>query len=299
MKIRLCSLACMIPVAMASISSADVIEMNLGRFQFNGGVEDYTYEGDHADVLGTDYEGDPYVRTVATVDLGSLFSQLDMSSISWIRISDMGDNYYNPNNDPGADVDLFALSGQPSDIITTYEYDGPNPRYASSTSGQIASEVAVVDMDYGGGDAAPWWISLGENGSITMWLDGWTSDDSDGPGDGDGSGDGDGPGDGDDSDGGGDPGDGGDPSDDGDGRDPTWSILAALKSGTKPIDGGGITLPSYDLSGFQLRINEVSPTPEWVDISIGYETAGSTVVPGPAMLSVVVAAAGLVRRRRR
>jgi uncharacterized protein (TIGR03382 family) len=58
-------------------------------------------------------------------------------------------------------------------------------------------------------------------------------------------------------------------------------------------------LPSYSLSGFQLRINEVSPTPEWVSISIGYETASSTVVPGPAMLSVVVAAAGLVRRRRR
>ena len=76
MKIRLRSLSCMIPVAIASIASADVIEMNLGRFQFNGGVEDYAYEGDHADVLGTDYEGDPIVRTVATVDLGSLFGQL-------------------------------------------------------------------------------------------------------------------------------------------------------------------------------------------------------------------------------
>ena len=45
MKIRLRVLLCMVPVSVASMASADVIEMDLGRFKFNGGVEDYVYEG--------------------------------------------------------------------------------------------------------------------------------------------------------------------------------------------------------------------------------------------------------------
>ena len=220
---------------------------------------------------------------------------MDMGSIAWIRIQDTGENAYLEGMSPGADIDLFSLAGQPDGISTTYAYDGTNPIYQDFTSGQLASEVAAVDMEFGGGDHSPWWVALGDAGSLTMTLDGWPpvgdpggeddSNDDDDAGD---------PGDG-----GGDPGNGGDPGDvEDDG--PVFQIPAFDVDLRKPDLDGGILLPSFDLSGFQLRLNEVAPTPEWISITVGYETAGSQqVVPGPAMLPAVFGAAALIRRRRR
>ena len=306
MKISTLTLLCSLPASLvAPFAAADVLELDLGRIRFNGNTSDYTYEGSHGDLMGTDVEGDPHLRTVATVDLGTLFSQMNMGAISWIRVEDTGVNGYVDGMSPGADIDLFALVGRPDGISTTYAYDGPNPIYQDFTSGQLASEVAVVDMDFGGDDDSPWWVSLGDSGSLTMTLDGWPpvedpgdpGDDSDAPGDGGGD-----PGDDSDDpgDGGGDPGDGGgDPGDvqeDG----PIFQVLQPISEIRKPDHDGGILLPSHDLSGFQLRLNEVSPSPEWISVTIGYEIAGSQqVVPGPAMLPAVFAAAGLMRRRRR
>lgn len=295
MKISTIALLCGLPASfLASFATADVIELDLGRIRFNGDTSDYTYEGSHGDLMGTDVEGDPHLRTVATVDLGTLFSQMNMGSIAWIRIEDTGDNAYIEGMSPGADIDLFTLAGQPDGISTTYAYDGTNPIYQGFTSSQLASEVAAVDMEYGGGDHSPWWVALGDSGSLTMTLDGWPP--AGDPGD---EGDAD---DGDPGDAGGDPGDGGDGGDGGDPGDvqddaPVFQIPSLIG---KSDHDGGILLPSFDLSGFQLRLNEVSPTPEWISVSIGYEIAGSQqVVPGPAMLPAVFGAAALIRRRRR
>jgi hypothetical protein len=233
--------------------------------------------------MGTDVEGDPHLRTVATVDLGTIFSQMNLGAIAWIRVEDTGVNGYVDGMSPGADIDLFSLVGRPDGISTTYAYDGPNPIYQDFTSGQLASEVAVVDMDFGGDDDSPWWISLGDSGSLTMNLDGWPPfEDS-----------------GDQGDGGGDPGDGDDPGDVQD-DGPIFQVLQPISDIRKHGHGGGILLPSHDLSAFQLRLNEVSPSPEWISVTIGYQIAGSEqAVPGPAMLPAVFAAAGLIRRRRR
>ena len=303
MKISTLALLCSLPASfVASFAAADVIELDLGRIRFNGDTSDYTYEGSHGDLMGTDIDGDQHLRTVATVDLGTLFSQLDMGSIAWIRVQDTGENGYQEGSSPGADIDLFALAGQPDGISTTYAYDGPNPIYQDFTSGQLASEVDTLDMDFGGDDHSPWWVALGYSGSLTMTLDGWPP--AGDPGDDGDSNDGDDADDSDDPvDGGGDPGNGGDPGGDpGDVQDdgPVFQVMSPISQIRKPGHGGGILLPSFDLSGFQLRLNEVSPTPEWISVSIGYEIAGSQqAVPGPAMLPAVFGAAALIRRRRR
>ncbi|MHC4793065.1 MAG: hypothetical protein ACYTDE_02065 [Planctomycetota bacterium] len=287
MKISTFVLLCSLP---ASVAAADVIELDLGRIRFNGETSDYTYDGSHGDLMGTDIDGEQHLRTVATVDLGTLFSRMDMGSIAWIRIQDTGENSYVAGSSPGADIDLFAVAGRPDGISTTYAYEGPNPLYQDFNSGQLASEVDTLDMEYGGGDHSPWWVALGDSGSLTMHFDGW-------PPAGDPGGEDDSSG------GGGDPGDGGDPGGDpGDVEDdgPVFEVKSPTDEIRKPGHDGGILLPSIDLSGFQLRLNEVSPTPEWISVSIGYEIAGSQqVVPGPAMLPAVFGAAALIRRRRR
>lgn len=303
MKISTLALLCSLPASFAtSIAAADVIELELGRIRFNGDTSDYTYEGSHADLMGIDYEGDPHLRTVATVDLGTMFSRMDMGAIRWIRVQDTGINGYVEGMSPGADIDLFSVAGRPDGISIDYAYDGPNPIYQDFTSSQLASEVGAVDMDFGGDDDSPWWVSLGDSGSLLMTFDGWPpiddagDDDANDGGDEGDSGDGDAGG-GDDSGDSGDDGGPGDVEDDG----PVFELPGPVPGPMKPGHAdGGILLPSFDLSGFQLRLNEVSPSPEWISVTIGYEIAGSQqVVPGPAMLPAVFAAAGLLRRRRR
>ena len=289
-------------IAVAATTSGtfgDVLEIDLGQFRFGSGTSDYEYVGDYGHLLGSDIDGVNHLRTVATVDLRGLMSMFPGQSIQWITISDPGTNFYNPLSDPGADIDVFAVTGLPDYVDATYTYEGPNARYWDSTSDELAAEVAVVDVDYGGGDAAPWWVSLGEHGSLTMWLDGWLPPHLDGPSDG--------PGD--------DPAD--DPADDpgtdagGDGDD----ALDEAAGDEAPEDGGvfdvfedskddldaDVILRDYELlADMFLRLNEVSPTAEWFTITIGLDSAFTpNVVPGPGVAMVVVGSLAALRRRRR
>ncbi len=284
--------------ATTSITCADVIE--IGQFRFGAGTSDYEYVGDYGHLLGSDIDGVNHLRTVATVDLRGLLSMFPGQSISWITISDPGNNFYNAHADPGADIDVFAVTGLPSYVDSVYTYDGPNQRYWDSTSEELAAEVAVVDVDYGGGDAAPWWVSLGENGNLTMWLDGWmpphfddegggVEDDSD-PG----SGDDDGPSEE----------VGGEMEDDvqggGEDEDATLDIFDDIAPGDDDLAGGMILRDYEMLADMFLRLNEVSPTPEWFTVTVGLESAfGPTVVPGPGAAMVMTCSLALFRRRRR
>ena len=263
---------------------ADVLEIDLGRFRFAGEMNDYAYEGDYGAFLGTDYEGDPHVRTVATVDLGGLMEAMGGRTIAWIRVEDEGDNFYN-NAHPGPDIDLFAVAGLPTGVSTTYSYEGINPIYTGMSSEDLAIETARVDFRFNETDESPWWVSLDRNGSLTMTFDGWQP-----PGGG-----------GDDS-----SDDGSSDDNDADSGDDGGVIDAPgdLDTGTwiPPFHDegdGGLIEPSWSFDDLQLRFNEISPSPEWTRISIGFASSSSfTPVPGPGALGVLGLALRLRGRRR-
>lgn len=296
MKIRALYISLIAGATMASSLHADVVELDLGGFLFGAGTSGYEYEGDHGDLLGSDVEGDAIEKTVATVDLAGLIQQNPGLSISWIRIEDPGCNFYNTN--PGADIDLFAVSGSPEGLSVEYDYEGSNSIYANHSSEALATEVAQVDFDHGSNDFSAMWVSLGDGGSLTMSFTGWPDGGGNGGSDGDGGG-----GDGGDDGGGNDAGGGGTISQKPDQNPDQNPDLSA------PIPGGilddlgiitmGLEVNSFDLSGFELRLNEIAPTAEWVHVTVGFETSGMSVVPGPAGLAVLPLAAGLLRFRRR
>ncbi len=268
--------------------AADVLEVDLGRFLFNGGTNDYTYDGDFASVLGKDVEGtDPeWMRTVATVDLGSLISMMGGRRIAWISVVDTGDNWYGFT--PGADMDVFRVEGLPDETAVTYAYDGPNGYYTGWDSQKYADRTAVLDQRTGSGNDTPWWVSLGDEGALTMFFDGWPIVGPDDPSDS----------------GSDEPDDGGDTTDDDGGvldqpMDLTTSISMPLLD-DRDIDGGTLGA-NWSFTGLQLRFNEVSPTAESVNIRIGFEASGyfTPPVPGPGALGVLAMGLHCRRRRRR
>ena len=64
-------------------------------------------------------------------------------------------------------------------------------------------------------------------------------------------------------------------------------------------DGGVLTLPADQYLGFLLRFNEIAPTAEWVNITIGLQGSSMPVVPGPIGLAVLPVAMGFIAPRRR
>jgi hypothetical protein len=278
-------------ISMAALSatvSADVLELDLGRFRFNGGVSDYTYEGDWSSVLGKDVEGTDadWTRTVATVDLGALVTAMGGRSIEWISIVDTGENWYGFT--PGADIDVFRVDGLADEMSVTYSYDGPNSHYQSYGSADYAERTALLDQRTGTDDSTPWWVSLGDKGALTMTFDGWPASSDPGSGD-SGTDDTGGTVDGDDID------------TDGGVLDAPFDLFTAIA--TPSIDdrtsGGGLLLPSWSFTDLELRFNEVSPTPEWMSIRIGFSASNSFApVPGPGALGVMGIALRLRRRRR-
>ena len=273
-------------IAMSSVAHADVWELDLGDFRFGHGTDGYEYQGNHSEFLGSEIEGDPIEKTVATVDLGALMASQAAQEIAWIRISDPGCNSYYSN--PGADIDLFDISGLPEGVGIDYWYEGSNSLYQGMSSEDLATELDQVDFDYGYGDNSPIWVSLGCEGSITMTLDGWPD-----PGSGDSGGDdpGDDPGD----DTGDDPGDGGS----GGGGPGDVIDLGDIFGDPHGGNGGVLTLPANQYLGFLLRFNEIAPTAEWVNITIGLQGSSMPVVPGPIGLAVLPMAMGFIAPRRR
>ncbi len=265
--------------------TADVLEVDLGRFTFNGGTSDYTYEGDWSSVLGQDVEGtDPdWMRTVATVDLGSLISAMGGRQIAWISVVDTGDNWYGFT--PGADVDVFRVDGLPEETLVSYAYDGDNHHYSGWDSQKYADRTAILDQRTGGGDDTPWWVSLDRDGALTMTFDRWPA-------------------------GGGDSGDSGSDDTEGDGSGKTdGGIIGVANELTTSVwipptrdpgdADGGMIEPSWSFTGLELRFNEVSPTAEAVNIRIGFaESSFFGPVPGPGGLAVLGASIRLRRRRR-
>ena len=277
-------------IALASNAHGDVWELDLGDFLFGNGTSGYQYQGNHAQFLGSTTEGDPIEKTVATIDLGALMTSQSAQSIAWIRISDPGCNFYHGN--PGADIDLFSISGAPEGLGIEYSYDGSNALYQGMSSEDLATELGQVDFDHGYSDGSPLWVSVGCEGSITMTFDGWPD-----PGDGDSGGGDSGGGDS----GGGDSG-GGDSGggDSGGGGNPGDVIdISDLFDDPHQGDGGGLTLPSHEYVDFLLRFNAIAPTGEWVNISIGIQGSSMPVVPGPMGLTVLPMVRGLRARRRR
>ena len=287
------SLAAAIGLAGSPVAGADILELELGSFLFGHGTDDYEYVGDHAAFMGSDVEGDPIEKTVATIDLGAVLAAFDMSAIAWITISDPGTNFYNSN--PGADIDLFTVSGLPEGVGVEYGYEGINPLYTDMSSAELAQQVAEVDFTDGAGDASDLFVSLACEGSLTMsfldWPDSGGSGDD--PGDDSGSGDS-GPGDGPGDDSGGDP-----DTDDGADWEPGDILDLPGLGGDSPI-GGEVAVPSIDPDALFLRFNEIAPTAEWVTISIGLlASSHHVVVPGPFTITALPVAVGLMRRRRR
>ena len=73
-----------------------------------------------------------------------------------------------------------------------------------------------------------------------------------------------------------------------------------VKLGNPPQgDGGVLTLPSSQYYDLMLRFNEIAPTAEWVNITIGLHGSSMPTVPGPMGLTVLPMAMGLMARRRR
>ena len=288
MKIRGLYISLIAGATVASSLQADVIELDLGSFHFGNGTSGYEYQGDHGDLMGSDVEGEAIAKTVATVDLAGLIHQNPGMSIAWIRIEDPGCNFYNTN--PGADIDLFAVAGSPEGLSVQYDYEGINSIYADHSSDQLAIEVAQVDFEHGSNDASPMWISLGDGGSLTMNFTGWPdSGDDDGAGGG-GNGGGD--------DGGDDDSDGGGTIDQGDGPELSDPVPGGILDDLGLITMGSQAGP-FDFTGFQLRLNEIAPTAEWVHVMVGLQASSMTVVPGPAGLAVLPLATALFRLRRR
>jgi hypothetical protein len=250
-------------------------------------------------VLGKDVEGtDPdWMRTVATVDLGSLVTAMGGRSIAWISIVDSGQNSYLAT--PGADIDVFRIEGVPEETLVSYSYDGPNEHYAGWDSEKYASRTAVLDQRTGAGEDTPWWVSLDREGSLTMSFDRWpdtgAGDSADGGAD--------------------DSGDSSDSSDSGDSdsndpgtNDDGGGVLDSPNDlshaiwmpiiDERPVDGGMLE-SSWSFSGLELRFNEVSPTAESFNIRIGFaESSFFVPVPGPGALGVLGMAIRLRRRRR-
>ena len=149
----------------------------------------------------------------------------------------------------------------------------------------------MVDFEHGSNDSSAMWISLGDGGSLTMSFTGWPDGGGDGGGDGN---------DGDD-----DAGNGGGNDVGGGGtidQDQAPDLSAPMPGGI--LDGLdiitlGSELDSFDYSGFQLRLNEIAPTAEWVHVTVGFETSGMSVVPGPVGMAVLPLAAAMIRLRRR
>ena len=292
MKIRGLYISLIAGATMASSLHADVVELDLGSFRFGAGTSGYEYQGDHGDLMGSDVEGDAIEKSVATVDLAGLIQQNPGLSISWIRIEDPGCNFYNTN--PGADIDLFAVAGSPEGLSVQYDYEGINSIYADHSSDALAAEVAMVDFEHGSNDSSAMWISLGDGGSLTMSFTGWPDGGGNGGGDGnDGNG-------GDD-----DAGNGGGNDVGGDGtidQDQAPDLSAPMPGGV--LDGLdiitlGLEVDSFDFTGFELRLNEIAPTAEWVQVTVGFQTAGMSVVPGPVGMAVLPLAAAMIRLRRR
>jgi hypothetical protein len=279
--------------ALSATISADVLELDLGRFRFNGGVSDYTYEGQWASVLGKDVEGTDadWTRTVATVDLGSLINVMGGRQIAWISIVDTGENTYLAT--PGADIDVFRVEGLSEETSVQYSYLGPNANYVGWGSEQFADRTALLDQRTGGGEATPWWVSLGREGALTMTFDQWPSGGSDGSG-------------GSDAGGGTEDGEG---SDDNEGTvdtngggvlttDSGLNTLWTISDKDRDLDGG-LLESAWSFAGLELRFNEVSPTAEWMSIRIGFVQSSSFApVPAPGALSVIGIAIRLRRRRR-
>ncbi len=275
--------------ALAAAVSADTIEVDLGRFRFNGEESDYTYEGEWASVLGRDVEGvDPWIRTVATVDLGSLITAVGGRQIEWISISDTGENWYNFT--PGADIDVFRVDGLPEGVSVTYAYDGPNSHYAGFDSDDFAERTAVLDQQLGTDDSTPWWVSLGDRGTLTMFFDGWPASNDSGSDDA-GTGD-----------------SGSDDATDGDGGDGgvidgpgNLSHAVAIQLPDDRVSDGDLLMPSLSFTDLELRFNEVSPSPEWMSIRVGFSASSSFApppVPGPAALGVMGFVLRIRQRRR-
>ncbi|MFM1832101.1 MAG: hypothetical protein RLZZ461_417 [Planctomycetota bacterium] len=287
--------------ALSATVSADVLELDLGRFRFNGGVSDYTYEGDWSSVLGKDVEGTDadWTRTVATVDLGALITAMGGRSIEWISITDTGENWYGFT--PGADIDVFRVEGLAEGMSVNYSYAGPNSYYNGFGSADFAERAAVLDQRSGTDNSTPWWVSLGDRGTLTMTFDGWpTPNDS---GSDDSGADDSGSGGSDDAidNGGGDT--GGDDNGGGVIDAPPLDLFTAvaIPQFDDRVTDGGLLLPSWSFTGLELRFNEVSPTPESMFIRIGFSASNSFApppVPGPGALGVLGFALRVRRRRR-
>ncbi len=294
---------------------AEEMELNLGSLQFHG-TQDYTYEGEFGQYLHSSTEGS-YGFDVCDIDLGSLQSELGLGAIAWVRITSLDET--TPVLNPGPDMDLFVLEGISTGVETVYEYSGPNTLYQDASSSSLATQLATVDFLIGDMDEDSSFVSIGAEGSLTMWFEysengGEPHEEeagdqvSDGTGFGEDASDAvqDDAGAGADSVGG-----DAEPESENDdagplgpesANDPDYSELDP-----DVIDDG------FEIQGYRvglsdesmwLRLHEIAGISEWFMIDIGYAQGGSqdpgpNPVPGPAGLGILAAGATAIRSRRR
>ena len=294
---------------LAATAGADVFELEIGEFRFQGSNHPFQYVGEYGEYVGSSLAGDN-PTTVGEIQVGKLAKDLDIGTIAWIRIT--GPDTQTSQVNPGADIDLFAVEGLPDDVQSHYHYDGPNTRYQGMVSDMLAQELSTLDFIPGQLDEDLSFVSVGTGGSLLMMFEavGGGSDGggSDGGGDDDGGSDDssddghDGPEDSGDDDS--DDGSDGGPGDvEGDGPLPTRPILdpSLWSADGREWADGFETQASFVGLGHDpllLMINEIAPIPENVTVHIGFMNM-MTPVPGPAGGLMLAAAAAIRRRRRR
>ena len=313
--------SCKIGIALSTFLGgsvyAEVMELNLGSLQFNG-TQAYDYEGEFGEYLQSSSEG-TYGFEVCNVHLGGIQQELGLGAISWVRITALDET--TPILNPGPDMDLFMLDGGPAGVQTVYEYSGPNSLYHNASSSSLAAQVASVDFLIGDMDEDQSFVSLGAEGSLTMWFEypdsgGGPDEDESGGQISDGTGFEDGAHD--------------------SGQDGTES--GAESSGSEPDSGdepgeddSGPAQPDpgidpdtddldpdlindeFEIQGYRvgitdesmwLRLHEIAGISEWFMVDIGYTQASSgdpgvSPVPGLSGLGILAGGAATIRRRRR
>jgi len=153
-------------LAAPSLAFADIVAV--GQFE-NAGNGDVHYQGDFAEFISSELRGDNDQYTVVSVDVGALLNSIGERAFISISVIDTGDNTY--STAPGADVDLFRLTGF-NGGEPTYHYDGTTEAHQDETSSQLFQRVGELDWGTNGsGLGSMTFASLGRDGSLAMQWD--------------------------------------------------------------------------------------------------------------------------------
>lgn len=160
-------LGAIVAFSAGGLAHAGDLTLNLGTFE-NAGSGNIHYTGDYAALVSSGQEGGTGEFTRIILDLDALLLSNAVYGIAWVSIIDTGDNYY--NSAPGADIDLFAFANLTPGVTATYSYFGPTPDHQNETHAQLLQRAHALDWPGNGGLSGMTWVSLGDQGRLTLTL---------------------------------------------------------------------------------------------------------------------------------